>query len=100
MATSSIGQAETVERQKGTPAFSAARTACVSPRRAARPARPIGASATGIDALKLQGRSVAEIAGWGAMSEAERLAVMAGLDSRLVSMRSRGARARRRGRAG
>jgi len=43
------------------------------------------------------GRTVEEIARWGAMSEAERLAVMAGLEARLVQARSRG---RRSGRAG
>ena len=48
------------------------------------------------------GRTVDEIAGWGAMSEADRLKVMIGLDARLVAMRSRAARAghagaRRRG---
>jgi len=43
------------------------------------------------------GRTVEEIAGWGSMSEAERLAVMAGLEPRLVEARSR---ARRSGRAG
>jgi predicted Fe-S protein YdhL (DUF1289 family) len=43
------------------------------------------------------GRTVAEIAAWGSMSEAERLAVMAGLGARLVEARSR---ARRGGRAG
>jgi predicted Fe-S protein YdhL (DUF1289 family) len=43
------------------------------------------------------GRTVEEIAGWGAMSEADRLAVMAGLEARLVEARSR---ARRSGSAG
>jgi uncharacterized protein len=43
------------------------------------------------------GRTVEEVAGWGAMSEAERLGVMAGLEARLVEARSR---ARRSGRAG
>ena len=43
------------------------------------------------------GRTVEEIAGWSAMSEAERLEVMAGLEARLVEARSR---ARRSGRAG
>jgi uncharacterized protein len=43
------------------------------------------------------GRTVAEIAGWGAMSEPERLAVMAGLEQRLIAMRSRTARAGRAG---
>ncbi|MGO9422691.1 DUF1289 domain-containing protein [Roseiarcus sp.] len=43
------------------------------------------------------GRTVEEIAGWGAMNEKERLAVMAGLEARLVEARSR---ARRGGRAG
>ncbi len=46
------------------------------------------------------GRTIDEIAGWGGMSEAQRLAVMAALDSRLVSMRARGARAGRAGRRG
>ena len=43
------------------------------------------------------GRTVAEIAGWAAMTEAERLVTMAGLESRLAAMRSRGARAGRAG---
>jgi predicted Fe-S protein YdhL (DUF1289 family) len=43
------------------------------------------------------GRTVEEISGWSVMSEAGRLAVMAGLEARLVAMRSR---ARRAGRAG
>ncbi len=43
------------------------------------------------------GRTVDEIAGWGAMEESERLAVMAGLEARLVAMRSRRARAGRSG---
>jgi uncharacterized protein len=43
------------------------------------------------------GRTVDEIARWGAMSEAERLAVMEGLDARLIEARSRKSR---RGRAG
>ena len=43
------------------------------------------------------GRNVAEIAGWGAMSEAERRAVMATLEARLVSMRARRSRAGRAG---
>ena len=43
------------------------------------------------------GRTVEEIAGWSALGEAERLAVMATLEARLVAMRSR---ARRAGRAG
>ena len=38
------------------------------------------------------GRTVAEIAAWTTMSEAERLAVMAGLDERLARARSRAAR--------
>ena len=38
------------------------------------------------------GRTIAEIAAWTAMSEAERLAVMAGLGERLVRARSRAAR--------
>jgi predicted Fe-S protein YdhL (DUF1289 family) len=38
------------------------------------------------------GRTVAEIAAWTAMSEAERLAVMAGLGERLVLARSRASR--------
>ena len=41
------------------------------------------------------GRTVEEIGGWSAMTEAERLAVMAGLEARLVAMRSRKARAGR-----
>jgi predicted Fe-S protein YdhL (DUF1289 family) len=44
------------------------------------------------------GRTVEEIAGWSAMDEAERLAVMAGLEARLVAMRSRKAREGRAGR--
>ena len=44
------------------------------------------------------GRTVEEIAGWGGMDEAERLAVMAGLAARVVAMRSRNARAGRAGR--
>ena len=47
------------------------------------------------------GRSVAEIAAWRGMSEARRLAVMAGLDERLRDARSRSERGglrRRRGR--
>ncbi len=43
------------------------------------------------------GRTVEEIARWGAMDEAERLAVMAGLEARLIAMRSRTARAGRAG---
>jgi predicted Fe-S protein YdhL (DUF1289 family) len=43
------------------------------------------------------GRTVAEIAGWGAMSEPERLSIMAGLGARLREARSRG---RRSGRVG
>jgi hypothetical protein len=43
------------------------------------------------------GRTVDEIAGWSAMDEAARLAVMAGLEARLVAMRSRKARAGRAG---
>jgi predicted Fe-S protein YdhL (DUF1289 family) len=43
------------------------------------------------------GRTLDEIAGWGAMSETERIAVIAALEGRLVAMRSRKAR---RGRAG
>ncbi len=49
------------------------------------------------------GRSVEEIAGWTELSEPDRLAVMAGLEARLVAMRARGARAgrsRRRGGGG
>ncbi len=38
------------------------------------------------------GRTTAEIAAWTAMSEADRLAVMAGLGQRLVEARSRAAR--------
>ncbi len=41
------------------------------------------------------GRTVEEIAGWSALSEPQRLAVMAGLEARLVAMRSRKARAGR-----
>jgi len=41
------------------------------------------------------GRTVAEIAAWAAMSEAERLGVMAGLGERLARARSRAARGRR-----
>ena len=43
------------------------------------------------------GRTTEEIAGWAAMGEAERRAIMGGLEARLVAMRSR---ARRGGRAG
>jgi hypothetical protein len=43
------------------------------------------------------GRSLEEIAGWSAMEESERLAVMAVLEARLVAMRSRKARAGRAG---
>jgi uncharacterized protein len=39
-----------------------------------------------------RGRTVGEIAAWTAMSEAERLAVMAGLGERLAKARSRAAR--------
>lgn len=46
------------------------------------------------------GRTVAEISAWPAMSEAARLAVMAGLEGRRVAMRSRAARAGRAGRPG
>jgi predicted Fe-S protein YdhL (DUF1289 family) len=49
------------------------------------------------------GRTVDEIARWGAMSEAERLAVMEGLETRLIEARSRrlrGGRAGGRGRGG
>lgn len=38
------------------------------------------------------GRTMAEIAAWTTMSEAERLAVMAGLGQRLTKARSRAAR--------
>jgi predicted Fe-S protein YdhL (DUF1289 family) len=38
------------------------------------------------------GRTIAEIAAWTAMSEAERFAVMAGLGERLARARSRAAR--------
>ena len=38
------------------------------------------------------GRTIAEIAAWTAMSEAERLAVMAGLGERLARARSRPSR--------
>ena len=47
------------------------------------------------------GRSIAEIAAWGDMSEAQLVAVMAGLDDRLRDVRSRSERGglrRRRGR--
>ena len=44
-------QAETVDRQNGMPAFSAAWTAWTSPRRAYSPASPTGASATGMASL-------------------------------------------------
>ena len=47
------------------------------------------------------GRSIAEIAAWRDMSEAERVAVMSGLDERLREARSRSERGglrRRRGR--
>jgi uncharacterized protein len=43
------------------------------------------------------GRTLAEIAAWPTMAEAERLAVMAGLDARLREARSR---ARRGGKVG
>jgi len=43
-------------------------------------------------ALHRCGRTVAEIAAWAAMSEAERLGVMAGLGERLARARSRAAR--------
>jgi len=49
------------------------------------------------------GRTIAEIAAWAAMSEAERLAVMASLGERLKRARSRSARGGRvaaRGQAG
>ena len=38
-----------VDRQKGTPAASAARAACTSPRRANMPEKPTGPQITGID---------------------------------------------------
>jgi predicted Fe-S protein YdhL (DUF1289 family) len=38
------------------------------------------------------GRTIAEIAGWAGMGEAERLAIMAGLGERLARARSRAAR--------
>jgi uncharacterized protein len=41
------------------------------------------------------GRTIAEIAGWTAMGEAERLAVMAGLGERMAGARSRATRAGR-----
>ncbi|RBP13871.1 hypothetical protein DFR50_111133 [Roseiarcus fermentans] len=44
------------------------------------------------------GRTVAEIGGWRAMGEAERLDIMAGLAARLVAMRARSARGRTGGR--
>jgi predicted Fe-S protein YdhL (DUF1289 family) len=43
------------------------------------------------------GRTIGEIAGWGGMNEAERRAVMATLEARLVGMRSRKARSGRAG---
>ncbi len=43
------------------------------------------------------GRTLDEIAAWGAMSEAERIAVTTTLEGRLVAMRSRKARGRRAG---
>ncbi len=43
------------------------------------------------------GRTLGEIAGWGAMSEEERIAAMATLETRLVAMRSRKARSGRAG---
>ena len=46
------------------------------------------------------GRTGAEIAAWPAMSEAERRAVMAGLEGRRIAMRSRAARSGRAGRLG
>jgi hypothetical protein len=46
--TSSKLQMPTVDRVKGSPAACAARAACASPRRAIMPAKPTGASATGI----------------------------------------------------
>jgi hypothetical protein len=51
--TSSSEQRPTVERQNGTPADSAARAACTSPRLRIRPASPTGASTTGIDAWRM-----------------------------------------------
>lgn len=42
------------------------------------------------------GRTAAEIAAWGGMSEAERLQVMAGLDARLAAARAEAARDRPR----
>ena len=46
------------------------------------------------------GRSLAEIAAWSAMSEAERGVVMAGLGERLALARSRGSRGGRVGTRG
>jgi predicted Fe-S protein YdhL (DUF1289 family) len=46
------------------------------------------------------GRSVDEIAAWTGLSERDRLEVMAGLETRLVAMRSRSARSGRAGRRG
>ena len=47
-ATSSIEQIDMVESVKGTPNFSAARAALISPSAACIPVSPTGASATGI----------------------------------------------------
>ncbi len=44
------------------------------------------------------GRTLDEVAAWGAMSEDARRAVMDGLGARLLAMRSRGSRAGRAGR--
>ena len=48
-ATSSIEQIDMVERQKGTPASSAAWAARISPSACCMPQKPVGARATGID---------------------------------------------------
>jgi predicted Fe-S protein YdhL (DUF1289 family) len=48
-----------------------------------------------ISALCIGGRTIGEIAAWTAMSEAERLVLMAGLGERLARARSRASRGRR-----
>ncbi len=48
-ATSSSEQIDIVDRQKGMPAFSAARAALISPSAFCIPVSPTGASATGMD---------------------------------------------------
>ena len=47
-ATSSIEQMDMVDRQNGTPNFSAARAAWISPSACCMPVMPTGASATGM----------------------------------------------------